>query len=826
MFTSSLLIKSEQSVENALNTLTVSSDDTTLIQLFSNQPLAVVSDIVEQIQRRFPNAEIIGMSAADVIHHGEIHHKATLIVFSQFQQVSLSSTVIPHTKNVASDTKNLFEQLRLKQDSKAIICFVDRIEQTRPERLTMFSQYSSVPIFGGSSCQGDDSRWVLLNGNTYENALVAVALHGEQLQLVSNFYAEWNPIGRIFRVTKSNGCELLSLDDIPVQQVYARYLGEPQSLPVELLQHFPLIRGNMEDQDVFQPLNLTDEGILLNREVEAGDEVRFCFDHPTLTIDQVQISAKRLQPFKPDQIFIYNCFSRLEFMEGNLELQPLQEVANTFGGYCFGELMHDGNKQRVLHHSMTFLAMREGEPQQDSGVVPDAYSSNVIAPLFSLIRNAFIDLDTMNHDLEKKIQTQASLLTASYRQDKRTGLPNHEVLRERLCSMGRDDHLITLKITNFGRINEKYGYQVGDRLLKDLSIHFQQYLDEILPERSSLYAIGVGEWACVFRSDYPSEYIHERFSAFVERLENYNFEPYGLPEVDYLSVSLCAGFVSRRHFPDLDKDGLLLRSIEARRFAQHQNRHFYCASRLRQRDEMRQEQLGWLSCVSRAVLANNVQVFAQPLLKAKTHEISSYECLVRIEDEGEIILPGKFLPIIEGTHLYTRLSRQMISRTFELMQNRSDCFSINLAPQDFMSERTLIHLEQAIKSMDNPSRVGLEVLETEQIKDYGRMIEVCNHFRSLGASIIIDDFGCGYSNIDEIIKLEPQVIKLDGSLIRNIDTDLKQRKIAQQLVKLCQVLNAKTVAEFVHNEEVCRISEDMGIDYLQGFYLGAPQRLT
>lgn len=147
---------------------------------------------------------------------------------------------------------------------------------------------------------------------------------------------------------------------------------------------------------------------------------------------------------------------------------------------------------------------------------------------------------------------------------------------------------------------------------------------------------------------------------------------------------------------------------------------------------------------------------------------------------------------------------------------------INLAPQDFMSERTLEHLERAIKSLKNPGRVGIEVLETEQIKDYAHMIDVCNQLRNLGASIIIDDFGSGYSNIDEIIKLEPQVIKLDGSLIRNIDFDLKQRHITQQLIQLCHVLEAKTVAEFVHNAEICRIVENMGIDYLQGFHLAEP----
>ncbi len=825
MFTSSILITSEQSVEHLLNKLALSQGETTLIQVFSNQSPNRVELIVQQLQRRFVNAQVIGMSAVDVIHHGDIHHNATLIVFSQFERVSLTATVIPHTENIESDTKQLFERLHLNQDSKAIICLVDRIEQTFPERWTQFSHYSSVPIFGGSSCSGGDSRWVMLNGQFYEHALVAVALSGRSLQLLSNYYAQWNPIGRTFRVTLSNGRELLSLDDIPVQQVYRNYLGDKQGLPVELLQHFPLIRGTMEDQDVFQPIDVTERGIVFNREIEVGDEVRFCFDHPTLTIDQVQVGAYQLRQFKPEQIFIYNCFSRIDFMEGNQELQPLQSVADTYGSYCFGELMHDGIRQRVLHHSMTYVALREGDVAKPSSYEQEKNSNNIIEPIFSLIRNAFSDLDIMNRDLEQKIQTQASLLMATYRKDKRTGLPNREVLRERLSAMGSDEHLITLKLTNFSRINEKYGYLVGDRLLQDLSDNFLQYIETMLTGRSQLYAIGVAEWACIFRSEYDSEYIHKKFSQFVDRLENYNFEPYGLPEVDYLSVSLCAGFVSRRDFPHLDKDELLLRSIEARRFAHNQNRHFYCASKLRERDDIRQEQLGWLSCVSRAVLDDNVQVYAQPLFEAKTHALSSYECLVRIEDDGEIILPGRFLPIIEGTHLYSRLSRQMITRTFELMRSRDECFSINLAPQDFMSDRTLNHLEDAIRLMGDPSRVGLEVLETEQIKDYGHMIEVCNHFRSLGVSIIVDDFGCGYSNIDEIVKLEPQVIKLDGSLIRNIDTDIKQRKIAQQLVKLCQVLEAKTVAEFVHNEEVCRISEDMGIDYLQGFHLGAPKRL-
>jgi EAL domain-containing protein (putative c-di-GMP-specific phosphodiesterase class I) len=198
---------------------------------------------------------------------------------------------------------------------------------------------------------------------------------------------------------------------------------------------------------------------------------------------------------------------------------------------------------------------------------------------------------------------------------------------------------------------------------------------------------------------------------------------------------------------------------------------------------------------------------------------------VRIEDEGNIISPGRFLPIIEGTHLYTRLSRYMLSSTLSYMADKQDSFSINLSPQDMLSDKTLYLLEESIAKLNDPYRLGIEVLESEQIKDFGRMSEICGHFKSMGVRLMVDDFGSGYSNIDEIIRLEPDIIKLDGSLIKTIDRDAKQRQITGQLVQLCKVLNAKTVAEFVHNQEVCEIAEDLGVDYLQGFYLAEPSRL-
>ncbi|WP_447062448.1 EAL domain-containing protein [Vibrio alginolyticus] len=534
------------------------------------------------------------------------------------------------------------------------------------------------------------------------------------------------------------------------------------------------------------------------------------------------------QTFASEEVvMIFNCASRLDFIDSSDEVQAFKDIATTFGSYCMGELHGGIGQPEILHHSLTYLAMREGDEVQTLNL-PKSPVSSSISPLFSLIRNAIGDLNHMNAHMGYQLDRQTRKLQESYRRDSRTGLQNRVALQERLSNIDLDEHLLTLKLLNFSHINEKYGYRVGDQLLKDLSMHFTNRLRKRfgMPTALQLYSIGVGEWAFIFKADQSSETIKQHFTRFADAVEQTNFEPIGLREIDYLSISLCGGLVSRRDFPSASVDELLLKGIEARRSGVRSNTHICNAKDIEVSEDVRKEQLGWLSCVSRAILKQNIITYSQPIVHAGSHKLASQECLVRIlEADGTVIAPGRFLPIISDTHLYTRLSRHMIHSTLHYMRDKQGDFSINLSPQDLLSDKTLMLLEHEISQLNDPRRIGLEVLESEQIKDYGRMIEVCSHFRSLGARIIVDDFGSGYSNIDEILKLEPEVIKLDGSLIRDIDKDLKQRKIASQLVRLCQVFNAETVAEFVHNQEVCTIAQDMGVDYLQGYYLGEPTRL-
>ncbi|MFA0057579.1 EAL domain-containing protein [Vibrio atlanticus] len=802
-----------------------------LIQLFSAQSSDVARGIASIALKRLNSVTLIGQSARHVICDNCLESACTLIIISEFNETRLSTAVQPFSGSPNHDSQALAAQLDLSQDTKTVISLCDQVDGRDYPIYSAFENLPyALPVAGGLCHENEFGRWVMHNEKIYQHACVAVALTNPKLKVWSDAYSEWNPIGMKLRVTSAKGNRLYALNDKPAIEVFKHYLADGKDLPFSQLMSFPLYRELGRKKGISTPLRINDDGsIEFDSPWHIGEEAQFCYNHPSLTAEKVRHGAEMLAMHQPESVIIYNCVSRLEFIDSKLELKPFEGIVNTCGAYCMGELYRNEDRQDILHHSLTYIAMRESD-EIDEFRCDDFNCGSTVSPLLNLVRNAVADLDSMNTQMEKKLHQQTRRLTESYRIDSRTGLPNRIVLKERLNTILTTEHLLTLKLTNFHQVNEKYGYQVGDQLLLDLSNHFIDRLQPRFikesPTKVELFSIGVGEWAIIFNANIGNEQIEQRFVEFADDIEHINFEPYGLADIDYLSVSLCGGFASRCDFLSDNGDEILLKAIEARRYGVRNNTHITNAKDIQVSEEDRKEQLGWLSCVSRAILDQNIITYSQPIVASGTHEKIGQECLVRImEADGSIVPPGKFLPIIADTHLYTRLSRHMIKSTIGYMADKQDSFSINLSPQDLLSDKTLEILETAIGGMKDPTRLGLEVLESEQIKDYGRMIEVCDHFRSLGARIIVDDFGSGYSNIDEIIKLEPQIIKLDGSLIRNIDKDEKQRNIASQLVRLCQVFNAKTVAEFVHNQQVCEIAEQMGVDYLQGYYFGEPKRL-
>ena len=104
-------------------------------------------------------------------------------------------------------------------------------------------------------------------------------------------------------------------------------------------------------------------------------------------------------------------------------------------------------------------------------------------------------------------------------------------------------------------------------------------------------------------------------------------------------------------------------------------------------------------------------------------------------------------------------------------------------------------------------------------------ISVLNRLKATGVQLSIDDFGTGYSNFAHILQLDVDILKIVGSLIRSIDTDLNAQTVLAAVTEFSKRLGLKTVAEFVHSEAVYDKCQELGVDYLQGYHISEPKPL-
>jgi EAL domain-containing protein (putative c-di-GMP-specific phosphodiesterase class I) len=120
------------------------------------------------------------------------------------------------------------------------------------------------------------------------------------------------------------------------------------------------------------------------------------------------------------------------------------------------------------------------------------------------------------------------------------------------------------------------------------------------------------------------------------------------------------------------------------------------------------------------------------------------------------------------------------------------------------------------------SRVIIEILESESISDFETLNKFIEKVKQYQVSIAIDDFGSGYSNFIYLAQIKPDFIKIDGSLIKNLDKDDKSFVITKHINNFAKELGCKTIAEFVHNQNVLQIVKKLNVDGIQGYFIAEP----
>ena len=237
----------------------------------------------------------------------------------------------------------------------------------------------------------------------------------------------------------------------------------------------------------------------------------------------------------------------------------------------------------------------------------------------------------------------------------------------------------------------------------------------------------------------------------------------------------------------------------------------------------------WKEKIEYALLNERFLFYFQPIMHIADKTVDHYEVLLRmLDDNGTVLAPQYFIPAAEQTGLIHAIDhmvlRKSIAQAAEIQHNGLRVrFSINLSAHAFHDPELLSILKEAFTQYDaDPSNFMFEITETAALEDLSAARELMETIRKLGCSFTLDDFGVGFSSFYYIRQLPIDVVKIDGSFIRNLADSPDDQILVKALCDVARGFGKKTTAEFVENAATFSLLEKMQIDYAQGFFIGAP----
>ena len=432
------------------------------------------------------------------------------------------------------------------------------------------------------------------------------------------------------------------------------------------------------------------------------------------------------------------------------------------------------------------------------------YVDTMIMPLYDQ-EQQISEYIAIRHDItriirqEQKIQKQTT--------DELTGLPNRIQLLEDIKST-TDPTLVFLDIDHFSVINDIYGIHTGDKVLTQIGLRLADFVAE---HNCTLYSLANDVFAIL--NDREECFVDKEAVLSLQQVINKEFIVDGFEILLSCSCGMAQGRESLFRYADI-----------ALHAAKERKSSFVLFDETLLDTERHEQNFLWLKKLRNGFSQDQLVPFFQPIVNNESGKIEKYESLVRlIQEDGTVTSPLFFLDIAKKAKLYPELTRTMVRKTLRILQQTSYSISLNLSVEDILDENTIGFLLSTLEKYGVTDRVVLEITEGEGFENFIEVLSLTSTIKKMGGKIAIDDFGTGYSNFSYLLKMQPDYIKIDGSIIKNIDIDPSAQAIAETVVSFSRKLNIKTIAEFVHSESVLAMVKEIGVDYSQGYLLGEPQ---
>jgi c-di-GMP phosphodiesterase len=396
--------------------------------------------------------------------------------------------------------------------------------------------------------------------------------------------------------------------------------------------------------------------------------------------------------------------------------------------------------------------------------------------------------------------------------DNLTDSLNRVSLQEYMKDTTKTVSLAILDIKEFSKINNIYGEYAGDEILK----RFANALGELFSDEHYItYRISGDKFAILNKESIEeNEYkkiIRSKVNSFIDKPLSVVVNHEVLDIVLQCIVGIAKGAASEKLIEHAD---MALNNAKVR------CKQIVIYSEELHIEDVYKEDMRITQEVKSAIKEDRVVPFFQLIEKG---EEKSYECLVRIKNsDGSILPPNKFLPVIMQTGYYTKITKIMIEKSFEYFSKTDYSFSINLSFKDISSTSIREFIKTKIEEYNIESQLILEILESESIENFDIVRDFIKDMKSLGVKIAIDDFGSGYSNFTYLIEVKPDFVKIDGSLIKDMDNDQNAYIMVKNISRFLKEMNLKTIAEYVHSKDIYDITKELDFDGIQGYYLSEP----
>ena len=417
--------------------------------------------------------------------------------------------------------------------------------------------------------------------------------------------------------------------------------------------------------------------------------------------------------------------------------------------------------------------------------------------------------------------------------DSLTGLLDRRRFRSELdhyvsfsARYGGQGAVMIIDIDGLKAVNDTYGHHAGDNLLRRVAAIMGERIratdivarlsgDEfavLMPQSDTAGALQLGE-------DLRSQVAES-----------------AAPSPDSPAVTISVGITMFGGERDVGSEAVLLAADQAMYRAKEEGRDRITLFQDPREPSRRARRAQTTSARIRDAITNDrLSLYTQPIrnLAPGSTGIERYELLLRMtSEEGELLPAASFIEVAERSGMVQELDRWVVARALELVAEREKAgrpvtLHVNLSGASLSDVSVLDFIERRLDEGDaDPSHCTFEITETARVSDYEAAAGFADRLTEFGCQVAIDDYGAGFGPFHYLRKIPFDLIKIDGSFIREMPRNDADQLTVQAIVQIARGLGKTTIAEYVQDDATTELLREYGVDMAQGYFLGRPVDAT